>query len=129
MNRKTSILMGAAAALTAAPVLAAPATSPAEPAVPAASSYSDLLQPIPNAVERLKIADMQEDQNAPAGLIKAQYGQPYNNHHHHHHHHDRRWYMSNGYVYWNGAWIIRPAWWGNRRNHHHHHHNSYPPHY
>jgi hypothetical protein len=99
MNRKTVILMGAAAALSAGPALAAPV----EPAVPAAATYSDLLQPIPNAAERLKIADMQEDQATPAPrLIEAQYYA-----HHHHHHHRRRY----------------------RRQHHHHHHNSYPPHY
>ena len=132
MKRKTAMMMGAAAALTAGPALAQPVTPPAEPAVPAASSYADLLQPIPNAVERLKIADLQEQQAPPARLIEAQYqpyGQPQNHHHHHHHHHDRGWYQSHGYVWWNGAWIIRPAWWGNRRHHHHHHHNSYPPHY
>ena len=119
MNRKTTILVGAAAALTAAPALAAPAISPAEPAVPAASSYSDLLQPIPNAVERLKIADMQEDAAPAPRLIQAQY-----HHHHHHHHHNRGWYTSHGYVFLNGAWVLRP-----RNHHHHHHHNSYPPHY
>ena len=96
MNRKTVMLIGAAAALAAGPTLAAPA----EPAIPAAASYADLLQPIPNAVERLKIADMQEDQAAPAPrLIEAQYNA------HHHHHHRRR-----------------------VRRHHHHHHSSYPPH-
>ncbi len=105
MNRKTTILVGAAAALTAAPALAAPATSPAEPAVPAASSYSDLLQPIPNAVERLKIADMQEEAAPAPRLIQAQY----NSHHHHHHHHNRGWYTSHGYVFLNGFWVLRPA--------------------
>ncbi|HEY1560593.1 MAG TPA: hypothetical protein VGF71_06865 [Caulobacteraceae bacterium] len=102
MNRKTVMLMGAAAALATGPALAAPV----EPAVPAAATYSDLLQPIPNAVERLKIADMREDQATPApGLIEAQY---YVHHHHHHHHHRRRY---------------------RHHHHHHHHHNSYPPHY
>ena len=122
MNRKTAMLMGAAAALTTGPTLAAPA----EPAIPAAASYADLLQPIPNAVERLKIADMQEDQATPAPkLIEAQYGQPYNQHHHHHHH-NRRWYMSRGYIWMNGTWVLRPR---NHHHHHHHHHNSYPPRY
>src|SRR5579863_1578064 len=133
MKRKTAIMMGAAAALTAGPTLAQTAAAPAESAVPAASSYAELLQPIPNAVERLRISDLQEVQAPPARLIEAQYsgqgyGQPYN--HHHHHHHSRRWYQTNGYVWWNGAWIVRPRWWGRRdyrqRHHHHHHHNSYP---
>ncbi|HEY1878498.1 MAG TPA: hypothetical protein VGG68_01050 [Caulobacteraceae bacterium] len=120
MNRKTAMLMGAAAALTAGPALAQPAQAPAEPAVPAASSYADLLQPIPNAVERLEIADMQEEAAPVPRLIQAQYYQQ--QHHHHHHHHNRQWYSSHGYVYLNGAWVLRP-------HHHHHHHNSYPPHY
>jgi hypothetical protein len=120
MNRKTAMLMGAAAALTAGPALAQPAQAPAEPAVPAASSYADLLQPIPNAVERLEIADMQEEAAPAPRLIQAQYYQQ--QYHHHHHHHNRQWYSSHGYVYLNGAWVLRP-------HHHHHHHNSYPPHY
>ena len=126
MKRKTAMLMGAAAALTAAPALSAQAAAPNEPAVPDAASYADLLQPIPNAVERLRISDMEEQQAAQEApqLIQAQYNQ---HHHHHHHQRSRGWYMSHGYVYWNGAWIIRPAWWANRRHHHHHHHNSYPP--
>ena len=123
MKRKTAMMMGAAAALATGPALAAPAAAPSEPAEPAAASYADLLQPIPNAVERLKIADMQEDNAASAPkLIEAQYN-GYNNHHHHHHHHNRRWYMSRGYVWMNGTWVMRP------RHHHHHHHNSYPPRY
>ena len=122
MDRKIAIMVGAAAALATGPALAAPATG--SPAVPAASSYAELLQPIPNAVERLQIADAQAD-SAPARLIEAQYGngQQYNNHHHHHHqNHNRRWYRQRGYVWYNGAWVMRP-----RAHHHHHHHQNDNP--
>jgi hypothetical protein len=43
-------------------------------------SYAELLDPIPNAVEKLRIDDLFRAP-APARLIPAQY------HHHHHHHH------------------------------------------
>lgn len=115
INRKTAMLAGAAAALAAGPVLAAPAGG--EPAVPVAASYADLLQPIPNAVERLRAAEAQDDLR-PAQLIDAQYIA--HHHHHHHHHHSRRWYMQNGYSWYGGAWVLRP-----RPHHHHHHHSHY----
>ncbi|HEX4198149.1 MAG TPA: hypothetical protein VHZ26_11970 [Caulobacteraceae bacterium] len=119
MHRKTVTMIGAAAALAAGPGLAGPANA-APPAVPVATSYAELLQPIPNAVERLKASDA-EAASRPARLIDAQYG-PFNrhHHHHHHHHHDRGWYLRNGYYWYGGAWTLRP-----RHHHHHHHHNHY----
>ncbi|WP_293366699.1 hypothetical protein [Phenylobacterium sp.] len=114
MDPKTTALLGAAAALTALPALAAPASQAS--AVPVAASYSELLTPIPNAVERLKLADAEWQTQQPR-LIEAQYVA----HHHHHHHqprHSRRWYLRNGYAWTNGAWVLRPRA-------HHHHHNNY----
>lgn len=109
MNGRTATLMGAAAALAASPALA----TPAQPSpVPVAASYAELLEPVPNAIGLLKLAQAQEDV-APPQLIQAQY------HHHHHHHHHRAWYLRHGYVWLNGAWVLRP------RHHHHHHHNHY----
>jgi hypothetical protein len=64
--------------------------------VPQAQSFAELLRPIPNAIERLKIADADEAGGQPR-FIKAQY---YNNHHHHHHYRRRHY-------------------------HHHHHHGNY----
>jgi hypothetical protein len=114
MKAKTVSLVGAAAALAAGPALAAPSFE--GPAVPPAASYADLLTPIPNAVERLQLADAQDAAQAPdAQLIQAQY-----RHHHHHHHHNRRWYMSHGYYWFGGAWVLRPP---HHHHHHHHHHN------
>ncbi len=117
MDRKTATLIGAAAALAAGPALAAPTGS--EAPVPVAASYAELLQPIPNAVERLKIADTQADL-APARLIDAQY-LAHHHHHHHHHHHNRAWYLRNGYSWFGGAWVLHPR----HHHHHHHHHNHY----
>jgi G3E family GTPase len=80
-------------------------------ALPAAS-YADLLEPIPNAVERLKIADAQE---APqARLIEAQYApaEPPVVAHHHHHHHHHHWRRHRRHYY-------------HHHHHHHHHHSSY----
>jgi hypothetical protein len=114
MDSKTATLIGAAAALTASPTLAAVDQAPA---VPVAASYAELLTPIPNAVERLKLADA-EARAQPPQLIEAQYRA--HHHHHHHHHHNRRWYMRNGYFWNNGAWVLRP-----RPHHHHHHHHSH----
>jgi len=128
MDRKTAMLMGAAAAaLATSPALAAlPA---GEPAVPVASSYAQLLEPIPNAVERLQIADA-DTNDQPARLIEAQWAHHhhhnnynnYNNYnnHHHHHHHSRWWYQQNGYYWFGGAWVLRPR--------HHHHHSNYHHH-
>lgn len=114
MQRKTGIIIGAATvALTAgSPMLVS--TAAALP-IPAATSYADLLEPVPNAAERLNLAD------STAGFIAPQYqDQGRQAHHHHHHHHSRRWYRSHGYVWNGGAWVMRPV-----DHHHHHHHSNY----
>ena len=114
MDRLTATLLGAAAAVGVGPALLASAAQ-ASP-VPVAASYSELLAPIPNAVERLQLADAADA--AHPQLIEAQY----NAHNHdHHHHHNRRWYMRHGYVWLNGGWTLRPP---SRTNHHHHHHHQ-----
>lgn len=121
MDGKIATIAGAAA-LIAAPVIAgATPAAASQPAVPVAATYADLLNPIPNATERLRIADMQQDAASPQ-LIEAQYVA---HHHHHNHHHARRrynraWYMAHGYYLNAGRWVLRP-----RNHHHHHHHNNY----
>jgi hypothetical protein len=126
MDGKTAKMIGAAAAtLAAGPALA---QAPQEAPVPAASSYSELLQPIPNAVERLKLADAQDE--ARAKLIPVQYyGYQYQNDHHHHHHHSRRWYLSHGYVWYLGRWVSRDYYNSHHHHHHHHHSQNYGPGY
>ena len=95
MDRKLAGLVGMAVALVPAAAAASPVSSPDDLT---ASSYADLLKPIPNAVQKLKASDalLLEQENA-AKLEMAQYYY----HHHHHHHFFRRFY------------------------HHHHHHNFY----
>jgi hypothetical protein len=113
MDPKTKLLLGAAAAaLASGPALAA---SPADQGRPTlvAASYSELLEPIPNAVEQLRASNA-EAAARPAELIDVQFV----DHHHHHHNHDRAWYLQNGYIWNGGAWILRPV-----AHHHHHHHN------
>ncbi len=112
MDGKTATLAGAAAALAAGPALATEAT---QPATPVAASYAELLEPIPNAVERLQVSDAQAAER-PAALIPVQWA-----HHHHHHHHSRRWYMTHGYMWSGGAWMLRPP----PPHHHHHHHHDH----
>jgi hypothetical protein len=146
LDSKIAISVGAAAALATTPCLAAPSAE--EPAVPPAASYAELLQPIPNAVERLARSNAEIAARPPV-LVEAQYVAPDQEHHHHHHHHhsndwyrqngytwsgsawvirpqshhhhhhSRSWYQRNGYYWYNGAWVLRP------QDHHHHHHNNY----
>jgi hypothetical protein len=80
MDKKLAGLLGAAAALT---TVTAAQAAPAQPApVAPATSYADLLQPIPNAADALKADEVARFQSGPAAkLERVQY------HHHHHHHH------------------------------------------
>ena len=121
MKRSSVMLAGAATAALAAGVAASPAM--AEP-IPAAMSYADLLQPVPNAMERLAASDA----NQAAGRVElAQYYRNddrgnYHHHHHHHHHNWRRnraWYLNNGYSWYGNQWVRRPVY-----HHHHHHHDQ-----
>ena len=115
MDGKIATLAGVAA-LAAVPALAGATPPASEPAVPVAATYAELLNPIPNASERLQRADAQAE--AQPQLIEAQYVA----HHHHHHHHNgysRSWYRSHGYYWYGGRWAQRP------RHNHHHHHNHY----
>ena len=124
MKRSTAILAGAATvALAAGGMTASPAI--ADP-IPVATSYADLLVPVPDAMERLAAADA----NQPAAHLElAQWnGQQNGNYHHHHHHHhhvyrNRGWYRANGYSWDGGRWVLRPR--HHHHHHHHHHHDGY----
>ena len=117
MDRKIATIVGAAAALMAAPAVAQ--ATPAEaPAVPVAASYAELLEPVPNAVQQLKLADAQE-----AHLQQVQFSVQFGNaHHHHHHHRSRDWYTRNGYMWFGGRWVTGDYY---HHHHHHHHHHSH----
>lgn len=85
MDKKVAGLLGAAAALTA--MTAAAEAMPAQNTELApATSYRDLLDPIPNAVPMLKADDAQLAKRSAEEVaqISVQLGP---HHHHHHHHH------------------------------------------
>lgn len=73
-------------AFAVTPVIGAPAVAAA--ATPVANSYAELLEPIPNAIEKLRASDLAAQQQ-PSRLIKAQWE---HHHHHHHHHHHNHYY-------------------------------------
>ena len=93
MDKTKLGLAGVISSLVALPAMAIGSPAPAAPAVPQAQSFAELLEPIPNAVERLQVANAQDTVGTPR-LIKAQwywyrhhrYRRHYHHHHHHHHH-------------------------------------------
>ena len=128
METKTLGVLGAISSLVALPGMAVGAAVPFQPGVPTAQSYAELLEPIPNAVERLKIADAQNAAAQPI-LIKAQY---FPHHHHHAHVIIRRYYRPhysyrrNYYRYGYFPRVIpyvSPYY--HHHHHHHHHHSNY----
>jgi hypothetical protein len=82
MDKKIAGLLGAAAALTTVGGAHASTSPGAEPL--SATTYRDLLEPVPNAVALLKADDAARAQQRPAQLQLAQW----HHHHHHHHHHN-----------------------------------------
>lgn len=98
MEGKKAALVGAAAAMAVLP----------------ATSYAELLQPIPNASEHLKALEAIDTGAGAPQLTETQYVVPNQHHHHHHHHHHYR----RGYVWRNSRW------WRVGHHHHHHHHHS-----
>ena len=134
METRTLGILGAISSLVVLPGMAVGAPAAFQPAVAPAHSFAELLDPIPDAVERLKIADAQ-DAVRPR-LIKAQY---YEHHHHHHHayvvrrYHPyyRRQAYRYGYPY--GGYVApvvpyfgyqqyQPSY--DHHHHHHHHHHQ-----
>jgi hypothetical protein len=107
MEKKIAGLLGAVAALsTMTAAQAAPTSVPTTDPLQA-NSYSDLLEPIPNAAAVLKVVDEREPATADASIQLAQY------HHHHHHHHHSHWRR--------GPVVVI----GRHRHHHHHHHHHH----
>lgn len=126
MDKKIAGLLGAAAALS---TMTAAQAAPAQPAsLTPASSYKDLLQPIPNALAALKAGEAALIQAAPAARLERV---QYHHHHHHHHHHSgffpgaviggviggllaspapppRPCYWTYGQPYWDGYRWVRP---------------------
>ena len=121
MDKKIAGLLGAVAALgTLGTVQAAPAPANTTDVLQA-NSYADLLAPIPNAADTLRVVDEQapaKDTNKEANAEgNAQVAQFYHHHHHHHHHH-------HGY-FRRGPVVVVPRRWHHHHHHHHHHHGYY----
>ena len=112
MDMKIAGVLGAVTAFAAAsPALAMPNAVDLDSAMQA-SSYADLLKPIPNAAALLKVSDARDAEAAllaPAVEGDATIEQVQFYHHHHHHHH---------YGYGFGPRFL-PRF-------HHHHHGFYP---
>jgi hypothetical protein len=80
--------------------------------LPAARSYAELLDPIPNALALLMAADAAQ---ASAELVDPQAQSPnvkLAQYHHHHHHHYRHYHHHHHHHYYH-------------HHHHHHHHHHY----
>ncbi len=115
MDKTITGLLGAAAALT---TLSAAQAKPIEPAAPPpATSYADLLQPVPNALALQKADDARRDEAIPRGEVRL--AQWFREHHHHHHHHRYGpWRFNRYYNYY-------PRYRYHHHHHHHHHHRYY----
>ena len=113
MDKNLAGLIGAVSALAvASPQPASSASLDVEAALQA-SSYADLLKPIPNALALWKATpavDAQSDDTEGARVETVQY-HDHDHHHHHHHHHRRHW----------RRWV-RPLLPPPYAHHHHHHH-------
>jgi hypothetical protein len=113
MDKKIAGLLGAVATLgTVGAAQAAPVPAPSD--VLRANSYSDLLEPIPNAAAALQAID--ESTPAQSAQDNVQLAQYYHHHHHHHHHSQYRRYAPR-------IVVVPPRY--RRYHHHHHHHHSF----
>jgi len=108
MDKRIAGLLGAAAAFTA--VTAAQATTAPTPELAPATSYRDLLDPIPNAVPVLKAEEARRAERSANEVAQISVQVGHHHHHHHHHHH--------------GVVVrLRPHHPHHHHHHHHHHHD------
>jgi hypothetical protein len=119
MNKRISALLGAVSglALTAGQASAAP--TPDISTIENPRSYSELLDPIPNALTILKASDAATESGAKAPSspssdpnVKLAYDHHHHHYHHHHHHHHYHHHHHHHHYH-----------------HHHHHHHHHYPHY
>jgi hypothetical protein len=112
MDKKLAGLLGAAAALTT--MTAAQAAMPEQTTEMApATSYRDLLDPVPNALSALKADDAKRNEAPKTELaqVSVQVGGGHHHYYHHHHHH-------------HGV-VVRLGPGHHHYHHHHHHHHHY----
>jgi hypothetical protein len=122
MDKKIAGLLGAVAGLatmSAAQAAIDPAPDPSKALK--ASSYADLLAPVPDAVALLEADNAARAQKSaePAAddlqVAQYPYGAPYPyppyayHHHHHHHHHHRRYSHHHHHHHHNGAFVGIPG--------------------
>ncbi len=105
MDKKIAGLLGGVAALTLGAAQAATPQAAAPGDGLRASSYADLLAPVPNAVAALQEDDASRDVKTSTGRVRVA-----EDHHHHHHHR-----------YHKRVIILK----GHRHRHHHHHHHHH----
>jgi hypothetical protein len=114
MDHKIAGLLGAVGAL--ASMGNAEANGPAPTDILKVSSYAELLNPIPNASEKLEAIDRAAAKSNDEKVHLAQFFIEREHHHHHHHNNYYRRYRNEPRV------VVVPRGY---RHHHHHHHNSY----
>jgi hypothetical protein len=121
MDKKIAGLLGAVAALGAVNGAQA-ASAPPPTDVLKADSYTDLLEPIPNALKVLQALDEQSPVKSTGAAVKvAQYY-----HHHHHHHHHGYWHHHHHHGYYGPrVYVVPPRRYYHHHHHHHHHHHGY----
>ena len=133
MDKKIAGLLGAAATLTVTTGAGAQAAPAQQTGLGPATSYADLLKPVPNAVAVLREDEAARGQAEPAEVELAQFFRYHHHHHHHHqhhgffHHHHHHGFFGGGVVigppggpggcwawgrpYWNGfRWARRRIW-------------------
>ena len=130
MEKKIAGLLGAVATLGAVNASPAPMQAPNPSDILKVNSFAELLEPIPNAAELLKIVDQSTPSPSEANVELAQYYY----HHHHHHHHHHSFYPRYGYPpYGYGGGVVvepgYPRYYRHHHHHHHHHHHSFYPRY
>lgn len=110
MDKKVVGFLGAAAALTSMTMVQADAAPVAgQTGTPAARSYAELLEPVPDARARMNAEDAAQVEQTQYAIIRRRH------HHHHHHHHRRHIYgVLPPYIYD----FVPP------RHHRHHHHDD-----
>jgi hypothetical protein len=100
MEKKIAGLLGASVALLTVDPLSA-------------SSYAELLNPVPNAVRELEADDAARAHDASVELQLARWHHHHHHHWRHHHHHHHHWWRHHHHHH-------HHHW---RHHHHHHHHH------
>jgi len=91
--------------------------------VPAAQSFAELLDPIPNALAALRAADAAAVTAPASDETGVQVAQLYIGVGHHHHHHHNRYFYRHHHHHRGVVIRVPRRFYGH--HHHHHHHSRY----